>query len=171
LSDHRSVVQLFATQSPILDARRLARLGSPRSWSPRGADRAALLRPAKLQGTSTPRAAAALHLAHAPVPAASARRSQSSAPLLVRRERDRVSEPPTPGTDSLSVSVLQNSLNPLMPLGAEACGFAAIALIRFAVIQPSKLMTRVRFPSPAPTFSMICVVPRARQGGDQKRRK
>jgi hypothetical protein len=27
-----------------------------------------------------------------------------------------------------------------MPLGAEACGFAAIALIRFAVIQPSKLM-------------------------------
>jgi hypothetical protein len=51
--------------------------------------------------------------------------------------RDRVSEPPTPGTDSLSVSVLQNSLNPLMPLGAEACGFAAIALIRFAVIQPS----------------------------------
>jgi hypothetical protein len=42
---------------------------------------------------------------------------------------------------------LQNSRNQLMPLGAEACGFAAIPLMRFAIIQPSKLMTRVRFPS------------------------
>ena len=51
--------------------------------------------------------------------------------------------------------VLQTSLNPLMPLRPEACGFAAISLMRFAVIQPSKLMTRVRFPSPAPLPAQV----------------
>jgi hypothetical protein len=123
--------------------RRLARLGSPRSWSPHGRTGPRSFG----QPSYKVRRRRVLPLAQALVPAASARRSPSTAPLLVRRERDRVSEPPTPGTDSLSVSVLQNSLNPLMPLGAEACGFAAIALIRFAVIQLSKLMDY--FASPA----------------------
>ena len=40
------------------------------------------------------------------------------------------------GTDSLSVSVLQNSLNPLMLLGAEECGFAAIPLTSYRSAWP-----------------------------------
>jgi hypothetical protein len=36
-------------------------------------------------------------------------------------------------------------------LRAECCGFAAIPFACLQIMQPSKLMTRVRFPSPAPT--------------------
>ena len=47
--------------------------------------------------------------------------------------------------------VLQTAHNPLTDIGAVCLGFAAMSLMFFGIIQPSKLMTRVRFPSPAPT--------------------
>jgi hypothetical protein len=50
--------------------------------------------------------------------------------------------------------VLQNALNPLMLLRAECCGFAAIPFACLQIMQPSKLMTRVRFPSPAPRLKI-----------------
>jgi hypothetical protein len=57
------------------------------------------------------------------------------------------------GSDTTTeAGVLQSSRSLLMSLGSEACSFAAIPLMPFVVMQPSKLMTRVRFPSPAPAF-------------------
>src|SRR5262245_21427116 len=50
--------------------------------------------------------------------------------------------------------VLQSALNPLMPLRAECYGFAAISFACLQIMQPSKLMTRVRFPSPAPRLKI-----------------
>jgi hypothetical protein len=49
--------------------------------------------------------------------------------------------------------VLQTERNPLTPIGVICFGFAAMSRMFFNTMQPSKLMTRVRFPSPAPIFS------------------
>jgi hypothetical protein len=48
--------------------------------------------------------------------------------------------------------VLQTECNPLTPIGVVPFGFVAMLRYLLNIIQPSKLMTRVRFPSPAPTF-------------------
>jgi len=51
--------------------------------------------------------------------------------------------------------VLQATCNYLIPLAANVYSFAAKPRKCLKNIQPSKLMTRVRFPSPAPIFSII----------------
>jgi hypothetical protein len=54
--------------------------------------------------------------------------------------------------------VLQATCNYLIPLAANVYSFAAKPWKCLKNIQPSKLMTRVRFPSPAPIFSSTCAM-------------